>query len=73
MFQSYNAKKFYNLKDTKDNLIRIGARGNADPPELCYFICEVQPQDLVSPFAVRLTMVVTYKVRWSNRLDIPPS
>jgi len=41
----FSAKKFFNVKDVRDNVSRIGASFGADPSDQAYFIVWVGPQD----------------------------
>lgn len=38
----YSAKRFFNVKDVKDNLDRLGAAVTASPPELAHFVIWLQ-------------------------------
>lgn len=65
IYSSYSAKKFFNLKDIKDNLTRIGAPTGANPGEGAYFV--VYYQILTATTDVQwFTCTIDYIVDWSE-------
>lgn len=63
---NYSAKKFFNVKDVKDNLDRIGAVVTADPSDQAFFICWAQPLDQTTTEVIRLVYTVEYLVSFSE-------
>lgn len=70
----FNAKKFYNISNVKDNVSRIGASMGADPSDTAVWHCWIQAQDLSSSTPVlRGTATIEYRVTFSEPKDLAPS
>jgi len=69
---SYSAKKFFNIKDVKDNLNRIGAPVTADPADVAVFNLSMNN---ISGATIPLTImaVIEYTVLFSEPKDLPQS
>lgn len=73
LVKNYSAKKFYNIKDVKDNVTRIGGTTGADVSEGAYFILWQQPIDSTSATVSRYVVVINYIVMFSEPKDVPGS
>lgn len=65
----YSAKKFFNVRDVKDNLIRLGAVMNANPNEDAYFRLfwgTVDQSDTDAAIDFNITVTVEYTVLFSE-------
>lgn len=67
---NYSAKRFYNVKDVKDNMNRLGSATNAVPTEQAYFHLWHQTLDS-STDSIRYSIVIDYIVLFSEPKDIP--
>jgi len=68
----FNAKKFFNIKDVKDNMLRIGAPMGSDPAEIAVFSLSMNN---VSGASIPLSImaVIEYTVLFSEPKDLPQS
>lgn len=74
--QKFSAKKFFGVKDVKDNITRIGAAVAANPSEDAYFVVfsqGVQPSAVDNPLPILATVIIEYAVIWSERTEQPES
>lgn len=72
--QYYSARKFFNIKDVKDNLTRIGATVTASPSEQAYFITKVASltgavQTIVYDYIAK----IDFFVQWSEPKELTAS
>jgi len=67
---NYSAKKFFNIKDVKDNLDRIGAAFGADAADPAFFYITLQGQPDVR---LHVVTVIDYIVLMSEPSDLPQS
>lgn len=68
----YDAKKFYNLKDIKDNVDRVGAAVGANPSEGAFFDLWFQTLD-GSTNSIQFACVLDYVIDWSEPKDLAQS
>lgn len=59
---TYSAKKFFGIKDVKDNIGRIGAQMTANPTEDALFEFGTQQTGTSDPFALDCMVVIDYIV-----------
>lgn len=72
----YSAKKFFNVKDVKDNITRLGAPFGSNPTENAFFKCFVACSDNSVPnenTAFTYTIILDYTVLLSEPKDLPLS
>lgn len=70
----YSAKKFYNVKDVKDNLDRLGNTTTANPFESAYYHVWLQSADKQTTSAIVYAIItVEYTVLFSEPKDLPAS
>ncbi len=69
----FSAKRFFNVKDVKDNVQRLGADSNVSPTEQAYYIVWAQSQ--TATFSANYTCVVQidYIVAYSEPKDLQES
>jgi len=71
----FSAKKFFNVKDVKDNMLRLGSGVGANPTDLgvyqLYF-GSVNGQT-ISDYTMQCLVTIDYIVSWSEPKDIPQS
>jgi len=67
---SYSAKKFYNVKDVKDNLDRIGAAFGANATDPAFYYLSIQGQPSVR---LHMIVIIDYIVLMSEPNDLPAS
>lgn len=70
---SYDAKRFYNITDLKDNFDRLGASMGVDPGEQAIAVVYVQPLDYASGGSVTARIVIDYDVILSEPKEMPAS
>lgn len=68
----YSAKQFYNIKDVRDNVSRIGAGTASNPTEEALFIVWVQNMDS-STDSYLFNITIDYIVEFSEPRDLPQS
>lgn len=69
---TYDAKKFYNLKDIKDNVDRVGAATGANPGEEAYFNIWFATLNAVTE-TQRFVVTMDFVVDFSEPKDMPQS
>ena len=70
---NFSAKKFFNVKDIKDNTDRLGGSITTNPSEQAVFVIYGQPMDGASNMSCRYLVTIDYIVAWSEPRDIPLS
>lgn len=62
MRNTFSAKKFFNVKDVKDNLLRLGAATNVDPTEGAFFLIWFQTASGTTTwyFTITIDYIVLY-------------
>lgn len=68
----YSAKQFFNIKDVKDNVVRIGAGVGANPTEQAHFIMWFQCMD-TSTETFQFSVTIDYIVEFSEPKDFVQS
>lgn len=68
---NYSAKKFWNIKDIKDNREDIGSVQDDNPGKQCFFVIWSQPNDRVATTITRYTVVIDYIVSFSEPILQP--
>lgn len=68
----YSAKKFFNVKDVKDNTDRLGAAVTSDPSEECYFIIWCNTLDGGSD-TYQVLVEIDYIIDFSEPKDLTTS
>lgn len=71
--QTFSAKKFFNVKDVKDNLTRLGASVTGTPTEQANFKVWAQPNNKTSTQTFYCNFLVEWIVLFSERKDVPAS
>ncbi len=69
----YSARKFFNIKDPRDNFARLGASTAADPAETAVFIVWMQALDKSSTAVYTATVTIDYIVEYGEPKDIAAS
>lgn len=69
----YSAKKFFNIKDVKDNRATLGAQGGADPSDQAIFTLTVEDPALNTTSDISVLTVIDYIVLMSEPKDLTPS
>jgi len=69
----YSAKKFFNIKDIKDNLARLGSVLSADPSEAAVFTLTVEDPALNTTSDISVLTVIDYIVLLSEPKDLAQS
>lgn len=69
----YSAKKFYNVKDIKDNFARLGGVTGANPTEQAVFIVWLQSAASATTVNCNVTATIEYIVDWSEPTDLSQS
>lgn len=72
-YVNYSAKKFFNLKDVKDNLTRVGAGMGANPSDLAILQLWAQPTNLADTASVDVIVTIDFIVACSEPVDLPQS
>lgn len=72
-FATYSAKKFYNIKDIKDNTDRLGASTGANPAEGAYFQIWSQAADSSSEFSLLADVLIEYIILFSEPKQLAQS
>lgn len=70
---TFSTKKFFNVKDVKDNLDRLGANVSSAPTELANFKVWAQPTNKTSSQTFYCNFMVEWIVLFSERKDVPAS
>lgn len=71
---TFSAKKFFNIKDVKDNMDRLGnAVTSSTPPDAAIFKTWIQPVDKYQTGTLYATAVISYIVLFSEPKDVPNS
>lgn len=71
--KSFSAKKFFSLKDVKDNVGVYGAAFGADPSDVAYYQLVVSPASTIDISNVYITVVIDYMVLCLKPKDIAES
>jgi hypothetical protein len=71
--QSYDAKRFFNLVDVKDNETRLGAAFGAGPSDQAYFCVWGQALDKGTTWAAHVHVEITYLVEVSQPITLNSS
>lgn len=72
--QKFSCKKFFNLKDVKDNVNRVGAPVTADPSEQAYYNFWIASEDgTTTQQGGNFLAVIDYIVLFSEPADVPAS
>lgn len=71
----YSAKKFFNIKDVKDNLDRIGVGFGADPADVAAYVLTVKDLNSTTGSILKLDafVVIDYVVLLSEPKELPQS
>lgn len=72
LVNKFSAKKFFNVKDVKDNLSRLGAATGASPTEQSFYHIWVQTLDS-STNTIRCVVEIEYIVLYSEPKDLSVS
>lgn len=67
LMQTYSARKFFNVRDVKDNLDRLGAAVTAAPTEQAFFQLWYQSSDITTTTTMSAFVMVDYIVAFSER------
>lgn len=70
---NFSAKKFFNVKDVKDNLTRLGAATGASPTEFARFIVWAQSLDQSTTNTVDFVTTIDYIVSFSEPKELAQS
>lgn len=73
LYNTYDAKKEYNLADVKDNVSRIGASFGSEPSEQCFYTIWTQSDDLSTTSASKHLIEIEYTVLLSEPKELPQS
>lgn len=65
---AYSPKKFYNIRDIRDNVDRLGSNTSSNPSEKVFYIVWFQSEALTSA-TCRFTVVIDYIVDFSQPLS----
>jgi len=74
--KTFSAKKFFNVKDVKDNTGRLGALTSANPTDLAYFMVIAGPTPAstsVDLTGFQVTVIIDYIVLFSEPMELPLS
>lgn len=71
--QYFSAKKFFNVKDVKDNWARLGAGVAGAPQELANFKVWAQPANKTTTQIYYCNFLIEYIIAFSEPKDIPAS
>lgn len=66
----YNAKTFFNIKDIKDNLDRLGSNFGANPTEQAYFMVFAGNQHAYDGAAIYINVLIEYEVLVSEPAEV---
>lgn len=70
----YGAKKFYNIKDVKDNIVRIGAPVTANPGDTAiYTVWQAGVDPLTDLQDTKVLVTIEYNVLYSEPKSLPQS
>lgn len=69
---NYSAKKFYNIVDVKDNLLRIGSASGANPTDQALFVLWAQALDGTT-HNYRILVTIDFIVEFSEPVDLTGS
>lgn len=71
MSLGYSPKKFYNIKDLKDNVTRIGSAFGSNPNDEAYWTITYNPLDgIATATPIRFVVVIDYIVMLSEPKDL---
>lgn len=70
---NFSAKKYFNVKDVKDNTDRLGGSITSNPSEQAIFVIYGQAMDGASNVNARYLATIDFIVLWSEPRDIPIS
>lgn len=73
LVSKFSAKKFFNVKDVKDNVNRLGADSNVSPTEQAYYIIWVQSKSGTINADYTVIVQIDYIVSYSEPKDLQPS
>lgn len=72
--RGFNCRKFFDVKDVKDNVSRLGADFGANPTEQCFYILTYSNLDTADALGIGYAIVtIDYVVEMSEPKDIPES
>lgn len=71
----YSCKNFFNVKDVKDNLDRLGAPVGSNPGDVAFFHIWAEQDDInpVNFTYLTFNVIIDYIVKFSEPIDIAPS
>lgn len=72
MSYKYSPKKFWGIKDIKDNRLKIGSSVGSSPEEQAYFMLWCQSLDGGTQ-SVAITVVIDYIVQFTEAKELPQS
>lgn len=71
---TFSAKKFFNIKDVKDNMSRLGAPvASSSPSDSAIYKCWMQPIDTSTTREIRCNAIIDYICLFSEPKDVAPS
>lgn len=70
---NFSAKKYFNVKDVKDNIGRLGSTIAGNPSEVAVFSVWGQPLDQATTQTLTMVVIIDYIVLWSEPRDIVQS
>lgn len=69
----YSAKKFYNIKDVKDNVTRIGSAFGGDPTDIAFYNLTIEDPALTTSSDISVLTVIDYIVLMGEPKDLAQS
>lgn len=69
----FSAKKFFNIRDMKDNMSDVGQYFGSDPSRIAYLHLFAQAADLTSSISVRVHVTLDYVVMLAEPKELPQS
>lgn len=73
LFAKFDAKKFFNLKDVKDNELRIGGATSGAPSDEVWFRLYAQGADTTADLTCTFVVEIEYDVIFSDPVELAPS
>lgn len=73
LYNSFDAKKEFNLADVKDNVSRIGAAFGSNPSNEAYYVIWTQSDDQATTSATKHLIEIEYTVLLSEPKELPQS
>lgn len=68
---NYSPKKFFGIRDLKDNMDQLGSLITGSPATPCYYIIWAQCADGAAAETLDAIVTVTYRVYWTHPNEIP--